>query len=207
MIDHKAKTSNQGLGTKSDIRPQVYLAGFDVFLKDGIARGEYLKLVCEQNGLKGAYPFDNEIGPCLSIGEAAATISAMNIEMLRQSDALLVNLNLFRGAEPDSGTVFEFAMAYALGKPVWVYFDDGDAASMRDIIPHDEQGFDEKGFMVEDFGHPRNLMLACNWTGRSHTVEEAAKDLAQHLQNLQNEKIAQAMRERKKEINSLRPQI
>lgn len=190
MSERMQVMSKMNLGANIDIRPQVYLAGFDVFLKDGLARGEYLKLVCDQNGLKGAYPFDNEIEPGLSKQDSAARINEMNKEMILNSDALLVNLNLFRGAEPDSGTVFEFAIAYALGKPVWVYFDDGEAASLREIIPHDEQGYDEKGFMVEDFEHPRNLMLACNWTGNSRTVEEAAKDLAQYLQDETKRQVA-----------------
>lgn len=196
MTDRMAAMSKMDLGANIDIRPQVYLAGFDVFLKDGLARGEYLKLVCDQNGLKGAYPFDNEIEPGLSKKDAAARINEMNKEMILNSDALLVNLNLFRGAEPDSGTVFEFAMAYALGKPVWVYFDDGEATSLREIIPHDEQGFDEKGFMVEDFEHPRNLMLACNWTGKSRTAEEAAKDLAQYLKDEEMRQVANLLENR-----------
>ena len=183
MNEAIAAMNKMDLGANADIRPQVYLAGFDVFLKDGLARGEYLKQVCDQNGLKGAYPFDNEIEAGLSKKDAAARINELNKKMLQNSDALLVNLNLFRGAEPDSGTVFEFAMAYALGITVWAYFDDGDATSLREIIPHDEEGFDDKGFMVEDFDHPRNLMLACNWAGKSRCVEEAAKDLAQHLKD------------------------
>lgn len=199
MSERMQVMSKMDLGANIDIRPQVYLAGFDVFLKDGLARGEYLKLVCDQNGLKGAYPFDNEIEPGLSKKDAAAWINEMNKEMILNSDALLVNLNLFRGAEPDSGTVFEFAMAYALGKPVWVYFDDGEATSLREIIPHDEQGFDEKGFMVEDFEHPRNLMLACNWTGKSRTAEEAAKDLAQYLKDEEMRQVANLL-----EIRTLR---
>lgn len=190
MNDRTEVMIKTGLVSEIYPRPQVYLAGFDVFLKDGLARGEYLKLVCDQNGLKGAYPFDNEIEPGLSKKDAAAKINEMNKEMILNSDALLVNLNLFRGAEPDSGTVFEFAMAYALGKPVWVYFDDGEATSLREIIPHDEQGFDEKGFMVEDFDHPRNLMLACNWTGKSRTAEEAARDLAQYLKEEEKRQVA-----------------
>jgi len=199
VSDRMQAMSKMDLGANIDIRPQVYLAGFDVFLKDGLARGEYLKLVCDQNGLKGAYPFDNEIEPGLSKKDAAARINEMNKEMILNSDALLVNLNLFRGAEPDSGTVFEFAMAYALGKPVWVYFDDGEATSLREIIPHDEQGFDEKGFMVEDFEHPRNLMLACNWTGKSRTAEEAARDLAQYLKDEEKRQVANLL-----EIRALR---
>jgi len=34
---------------------------------------------------------------------------------------------------------------------------------------------------VEDFGLPRNLMLACTWTGSSSTVELAVEALSIYL--------------------------
>ena len=38
--------------------PSVYLAGFDVFYPDALARGEYLKALCATHGLEGLYPLD-----------------------------------------------------------------------------------------------------------------------------------------------------
>ena len=73
----------------------------------------------------------------------------------------------------------EVGMAVGLGKPVWAYFDPVD--SLRALVAHDAQGGDAKGFLVEDFGLPRNLMLACTWAGASETAEEAAAGLAQYL--------------------------
>lgn len=158
---------------------KVYLAGFDVFRKDAIAQGEYLKKLCAEQGMMGMYPFDNELPEGISGIEAAKKISQMNMDMIRGSTALLVNLNHFRGMEPDSGTVFEIGLAIALGKTVWVYFKD--EGTMRDQINHDEDGFDSDGFSVEDFGLPRNLMLACTWAGSSKTAEEAVIALKNHL--------------------------
>lgn len=42
-------------------------------------------------------------------------------------------------------------------------------------------GFDAEGFAVEDFGLPRNLMLACSWVGVSATAEEGVVGLARYL--------------------------
>lgn len=159
--------------------PTVYLAGFDVFRRDAIACGQRLKALCARAGLEGLYPFDNEVPAGLPRGEIARLICTMNIAMIQGCDAVLANLNLFRGLEPDSGTVFEVGMAVALNKPVWVYFDPVD--SLRQYVPHDALGYDPQGYLVEDFGLPRNLMLACTWAGSSPTAEAAATALAAYL--------------------------
>lgn len=159
--------------------PLVYLAGFDVFRADAIEHGRYLKTLCDQHGLEGLYPFDNEVPQGLRPEEAAAVICNANIAMIKRCDAVLANLNPFRGAEPDSGTAFEVGMAVALGKPVWAYFSAN--GSLREQLAHDAAGFDGQGFQVEDFGLPRNLMLACTWAGNSETAEQAVKALAAYL--------------------------
>ncbi|WP_122663706.1 nucleoside 2-deoxyribosyltransferase [Pseudomonas viridiflava] len=159
--------------------PRIYLAGFDVFRADAIEHGQYLKALCTAHSLEGLYPFDNEVPPGLSAQETAQLICSMNIAMIQRSTAVLANLNVFRGFEPDSGTAFEVGMAVALNKPVWVYFDP--VASLRDLVPHDANGHDEQGYEVEDFGLPRNLMLACTWAGSSSTVELAVEALSLYL--------------------------
>jgi len=160
-------------------KPLVYLAGFDVFRADAIEHGRALKALCDQHGLEGLYPFDNDVPQGLTPEEAAAVICKANIAMIKRCDGVLANLNAFRGAEPDSGTAFEVGMAVALGKPVWAYFEAN--GSLRDQIEHDAAGFDAQGFQVEDFGLPRNLMLACTWAGSSETAEQAIEGLAAYL--------------------------
>ena len=163
-------------------KPRIYLAGFDVFRRDAIEHGQYLKKLCEAHGLEGMYPFDNEVTQGLPPQETAALIYTANVAMIRECDAVLANLNVFRGAEPDSGTAFEVGMAVALGKPVWAYFED--AGSLRDQISHDADGFDAQGFQVEDFQLPQNLMLACSWAGYSETVEAGVEALARFLSDV-----------------------
>ena len=163
----------------STSKPLVYLAGFDVFRADAIDHGRGLKALCDQHGLEGLYPFDNDVPQGLTPEEAAPVICNANIAMIKRCDGVLANLNAFRGAEPDSGTAFEVGMAVALGKPVWAYFEAN--GSLRDQIEHDAAGFDAQGFQVEDFGLPRNLMLACTWAGSSETAEQAIEGLAAYL--------------------------
>lgn len=142
----------------------IYLAGFDVFRTDAVARGAELKRLCAQYGFEGLYPLDNALPAGLSGHEAANWIYEQNVALIRDADLVLANLNLFRGLEPDSGTAFEVGFAVALDKPVWGYIDD--ARTIVESVPHhrDANGdaIDEAGFIVEDFGMPRNLMLACS---------------------------------------------
>lgn len=161
------------------MNPRIYLAGFDVFRRDAIARGEYLKHLCQAQGLQGLYPFDQQIPAQPTPEQAAQLICQQNLQMIRDCDAVLANLNAFRGLEPDSGTAFEVGMAIALGKPVWAWFEA--PATLREQVPHDADGRDTEGFLVEDFKLPRNLMLACTWAGHSHSAEEALPRLAAYL--------------------------
>lgn len=163
-------------------RAKVYLAGFDVFRRDAVAHGDYLKALCREQGMEGLYPFDNEVAQGLPPAECAAQICRLNLAMIRDAHAVLANLNLFRGFEPDSGTAFEIGAAVALGKPVWAYFQPRGA--MREWLPGDPQGRDADGLLIEDFGLPRNLMLACSWAGCSASVEEAVIALRRHLDEL-----------------------
>ncbi|GMQ53746.1 nucleoside 2-deoxyribosyltransferase [Halopseudomonas aestusnigri] len=157
--------------------PSVYLAGFDVFYPDALARGDYLKALCATHGLEGLYPLDAALPEGLS--DPAGWICQANLDSLRRADAVLANLGHFRGNEPDSGTVFEVGFACALGKPVWAYFPDQQP--MIEQLPRDEQGLCPDGFVVENFGLPRNLMLACSWVGASRTAPQAVAELAAWL--------------------------
>ncbi|RKP58529.1 nucleoside 2-deoxyribosyltransferase [Pararobbsia silviterrae] len=140
----------------------IYLAGFDVFRADAVERGAELKRLCARYGFEGLYPLDNALPAGLAGSAAAHWIYEQNIALIRDADLVLANLNLFRGYEPDSGTAFEVGFAIALDKPVWAYIDD--ARPIVDHVPHrrDAHGIaiDSSGFTVEDFGLPRNLMLA-----------------------------------------------
>jgi len=162
--------------------PKIYLAGPDVFRHDAAEHAAHLKQQCAAHGLEGLHPLDNVLPVGLAQAAAAQWIFAANVALLRSADAVLANLEPFRGFEPDSGTAFEIGMAVAFGKPVWACFPlNGD---LRAQVPHTPDGRDAQGWQVEDFGLPRNLMLACSWTGQSATTEEAIAALARYLATL-----------------------
>lgn len=137
----------------------VYLAGPDVFYLDADRLAEEHKALCRQYGFEPLHPIDQ---PTLK----SRHIFTTNIELLSRADAVVANLNPFRGAEVDSGTAFEVGFAVALGIPVVRYIESSEC--LKDRVgrlfgPLGQQGSvwrDRDGNLVENFEHPVNLMLA-----------------------------------------------
>ena len=126
---------------------RIYLAGPDLFRPDVAAWAASVRERLAGHGHQALIPVDGtEV--------TASGIYRSNLAMIRSADALVANLNPFRGSEPDSGTCFEVGFACALGKPVIGYIDDG--RTLRHKIGH----ADRDGLQVEDFDLPLNLMLA-----------------------------------------------
>ncbi len=141
---------------------KVYLAGWDVFRPDAVEEGKYLKSLCEEYGFEGLYPLDNEC-------DNPEDIYKGNLELLKQADYVIANVNAFRGSEPDSGTSFEIGYATATGKPVVTYLEE-----TRPMI---EWVKDENGYSIENFGFPVNLMIAEGTVVVNGDAEDALKKL------------------------------
>lgn len=137
----------------------VYLAGPDVFYPDAERLAEEHKSLCRKYGFDPLHPIDQ---PTLT----SKHIFDTNIELLGRADAVVANLNLFRGAEVDSGTAFEVGFAVARGVPVIGYISNSEC--LKDRVgrlfgPLAEQGGvwrDRDGNLVENFEQQVNLMLA-----------------------------------------------
>lgn len=161
---------------------KIYLAGFDVFRPDARQWGQTLQTLCSKYGFEGLYPLDNRARRGLAGKELARWICNANLELIRQAAMVMANLNPFRGAEPDSGTVFETGFATALGKPVWVYTDEKQSLVDQVAVNKQLAGpyTDSLGYTVEDFGLNLNLMIACT----AHTVignaEDCLAEMAEH---------------------------
>ncbi len=135
---------------------KLYIAGPDVFRADAPSWAAGVRALCREAGHEALIPLDGaETG--------AEGIYRNNLRLIEAADAVLANLNPFRGAEPDSGTCVEVGYALALGKPVIGYLEKLEplrerlAAGGPDI---DGCYRDAEGRGVEDFGLPLNLMLA-----------------------------------------------
>lgn len=138
---------------------RIYLAGPDVFRPDALNWAENARTLLAEHGHQALIPLDND-------ETTAGGIYAANIALIRAADAVIANLNPFRGIEPDSGTCFEVGYASALGKPVIAYLADtrSQAEKIAEIqgrvtATRDGRPVDRDGLFVEDFQMPVNLML------------------------------------------------
>ncbi|MBS0447330.1 MAG: nucleoside 2-deoxyribosyltransferase [Proteobacteria bacterium] len=168
---------------------QIYLAGPDVFLADAAAHFNRLCARCAEFGLRGVQPSDGGIGSGAHDAALARRILDANLALIAACDGLLANLQPFRNPlEPDSGTVFELGYAVALGKPVAGWLPAPHRAYEARVAEHCGCMLDAAGrtldaahgYLVESFGQPLNLMLACS-TPLHPSVDAALADLAGRL--------------------------
>lgn len=145
----------------------LYLAGPDIFRPDAVAHGDRLKVLCARYGFEGLFPLDAQVAGHATGDplDTARWIYRADLGLLEAADAVLANLDFFRGAEPDSGTCFEVGYAIARGKPVYGYVPEGGslAERIRQRCPQHlgrAAGTDAVGWELEEFGLPLNLMLA-----------------------------------------------
>lgn len=145
----------------------LYLAGPDVFRPDAASHAGRLKALCAAHGFEGLFPLDAQVGAQADAAPAdkAAWIYRADIGLLDRADAVLANLDFFRGAEPDSGTCFELGYAIAKGKPVYGYVPDAGSWAERirarfPALAGSAAAVDAQGWELEEFGLPLNLMLA-----------------------------------------------
>ncbi|RST53335.1 nucleoside 2-deoxyribosyltransferase [Variovorax sp. DXTD-1] len=167
------------------VRPQIYLAGPDVFRPDARDHFVWLAAACDALGLAALLPADGNEEQSAEAPEAR--IYEANMQRLRGADGVVANLACFRGLEPDSGTVFEVGAAVALQIPVVAYgVPAGSYADRaRSALPCavDASGVlreNDSGIAVEDFGQPLNLMLACS-IHIAPTPEAALQKMAELL--------------------------
>lgn len=135
---------------------KIYLAGPDVFRPDAIEYGKTLSDMVRNAGHIPLFPSDNkfpENSPDLS-----KQIFDANVNMIKDCDVVLANLDDFRGDEPDSGTAWEVGFAHALGKRIIGYRKDSKSM-LEKIADGKNIDRDENGMIIEDFGFPLNLML------------------------------------------------
>lgn len=151
--------------------PKLYLAGPDVFRKDSQSFFLWAQQTCRVCGFEAICPSDGD--------GTSENIFRNNLKRIQEADLLLANLNPFRGVEPDSGTVWEVAYAYGLGKSAFAYMTRGGSLATRVeklYPPLSRNGglFDRDGHAVENFGLPLNLMLQHSLDGVFFGSLEAA---------------------------------
>ena len=151
------------------MKHKIYLAGPDVFRENAVEHLEGLKKMASRYGFIGLAPLDNIID--VSDKDKFTPVHSRlifnaNVELIKQCDVIIANITPFRGACIDDGTAWEIGYAFALGKKVYgytVYNNDllaNVTQEMWDMEDHNfEGGTNSEYTIVENFGHPVNLMI------------------------------------------------
>lgn len=152
---------------------RIYLAGFDVFRENAVMHGEYLKTLCANYGFEGVFPLDNQAPKGMTGQSLAVWIFRQNVHLIKSCDIIMANLNDFRGdGEPDSGTCWEIGFAHALNIDIYGYQEDMCPMKDRIFLNSDNPDYCVRGYAIEDFGLPVNLMIACT----AHMVDGGPED-------------------------------
>jgi nucleoside 2-deoxyribosyltransferase len=175
----------------------VYLAGPDIFREDAVEYAEQQKQYCRDNGLAPQHPFDNnieikELGP-----EYRGEIYAADIKQMISCDAIIANVNSFRGVEPDGGTAFEvgwfagFNAALRVLKAVYpqkrIYCFCDDALEYKErtlkagYISAMDQDIDKDGMAISIFDMNVNLMLQVSAEEEGAFLMNGFEDCVQRL--------------------------
>lgn len=163
-------------------RPKVYLAGFEVFRPDASEHGRQMKQLCAEYGFEGIFPLDKDIKPQPTKLETATAIFEGNVKLVHKADIIIANLNPFRGHEPDSGTVFECGLGYALNKKLYGHIEDGRSITEKLQFGIDsETGLYQDSMNVENFELPINLMLGISIEMVHGTLEDALRKAREDL--------------------------
>lgn len=148
-----------------------------MFRPDATGWAGRVRELCRTAGHEALIPLDDDVPA------RADAIFRSNLQCIVTADAVLANLNPFRGDEPDSGTCVEVGYALALGKTVIGYADD--LRPLRERVrasgpDADGRYRDSAGRVVEDFGLPLNLMLAVPLPLVQGGIAAALQALQQH---------------------------
>lgn len=152
---------------------KIYIAGPDVFRTNWPDFAEKVVNACSSWGFEALLPIPAnksldrpDVNGITVPGKRndARTVFDSCMDMIRSCDAMVANITPFRGDEPDSGTVFEIATAYALGKPIVAYTHDTRLTHERHLHngSRTESGalVCHSGLLVEQFDLPCNVMVA-----------------------------------------------
>lgn len=163
---------------------KVYVAGPDVFRPDALEYAKLVRELLQGEGITPLLPIDNDVDMLNKYpGMIAMEIYAKNVAMIDAADAVLANIEPFRGDHMDPGTAFEIGYAVARGKPVYC-FTPHAGTTMVDRIEWMETGGvfrDNSKMMVENFGETENLMITVPSAGIYPTLKKALAALTRDL--------------------------
>lgn len=168
-------------------RPRIYLADLNRYEDNAKNIYESLKKICGTYGLEAVTPYDwaeelpkpEDINPYTQ----AAALTENYRCLVKSCDAVLADLNNYRGSECSNDVGFECGMGFEMGKKLFGYMDDvrpciekiphmGEMAEYRDMT----------GSNVENFNYPVNLMFGSSMKIFQGKLEDVIERVSKELE-------------------------
>lgn len=170
----------------------IYISGFDIFHKDAYFISHHQKQICKEYGFLSLHPFDKELENNETPNdEFVKNIVIKNLKDISNCDIVIANLNSFRGAEPDSGTIFECGYAHAKGKIIIGYKNRlksyvEEYIDELNIEPYEEDNlrYDKNNYLIDTFSKNFNIMVENTVIVIEGNFEKAVKKAKQIMENL-----------------------
>lgn len=173
-------------GEGSSGRPIVYLADLVRYEEGAGQIYEKRKELCRRYGLEALTPLDLAQGrewvQSPNRYTQAADLTENYLELIRECDAVVADLNNYRGYECANDVGFECGVGLELKKKLFGYMQDTRPCIEK--IPHlgeEAEYRDMTGSNVENFNYPANLMFACSMKIYESKFEAAIKQVAESL--------------------------
>jgi len=199
---------------KRHIEVHAYLAGPDVFYPDAIEIGKVKKNALAEVGIRGHFPFDNEIPKEAFADKRTArnTIANANEQMMLdcckdgQVGIILANMTPYHGPSMDVGTGFEVGFMSALShvkkNVIVIGYTDAKKNFMERVIDHfggdkhitkqpGGQWVGPDGNTLEDFDAADNLMITHAIEKTGGRVCNSFNEAVQLAKELSEKKIAE----------------
>ena len=122
-------------------KEKLYLAGPECFYTNGYTLWGSMRQKAEYYGFGVTMPSDNQVDMSSpDLRDHAKAIFQNCAKCMDESTAILVDLESFRGAEPDGGSIYELGMAYAKGIRCYAYTRDKRPLTWKVQGAHLENG-------------------------------------------------------------------
>lgn len=179
------KQSVSKVTVRKDI-PTVYLSGPERYDEKAEQLYTKMKETCQTYGLYAVTPIDTALEKTKINTENPYMRAASEFNQcqqhVRDCDAIIADLNDFRGYEICNDVGFECGMAFQLGKKLYGYMENTDKLIHK--IPHlgEEKEFrDQAGSNVENFDYPANLMFGSSMDIFQGKFEDIIQYVAKEL--------------------------
>lgn len=174
-------------------KPVVYLADLVRYREDRDEQYALMRELCARHGLRAVTPCDWAEGQketfCYNPYAKAGNLAENYHQLIRGCDAVIADLNHYKGYECSNDVSFECGVGFELNKKLFGYMND--VRPCIEKIPHlgEKAGFrDGNGCSVENFNYPVNLMFGSSMEILEGKFQDVVEKIAGCLVKDQKEK-------------------